>query len=115
MESKTTEFTAEIAIERKEKALRSFVLYEEYSHKDIGETIRSRRINFENASDLTRMKSVSEVEAEVAGFGAWLQQAKGLESTVAYYCSHSLKSLLLGIPTGVHIACLFDMALEKKL
>jgi hypothetical protein len=114
MESETTEFTAEIAVERKEKALRSFVFYEEYSHKEIGETIRSRRVNFEIANDLTRMKIVSEVEAEVAGFGAWLQQSKGLEPIVAYYCSRSLKSLLLGIPTGVHIARLFDITLEKK-
>jgi len=91
------------------------VLYEEYSHEEIGETVRSRRISFENADDLARTKMLSEVEAEVAGFGAWLQQAKGLEPTVADYCSRSLKSLLLGIPTGVQIAYLFGIALEKKL
>ena len=115
MESKTTEFTAEIEVKHEKKAPRNFLLYEEYSHEEIGETIRSRRVNFEKASDLTRRKMVSDVEAEVAGFGAWLQQAKGLEPTLAYYCARSLKSLLLGIPTGVQIAYLFDMALEKKL
>jgi hypothetical protein len=115
MESKTTEFTAEIEVEHKKKTLRSFVLYEEYSHEDIDETIKSRRVDYGNADDVVRLKMLSAVEDEVFGFSAWLQQVKGLEPMFAYYCSCSLKSLLLGIPAGVQIAQLFGMVLEKKL
>jgi hypothetical protein len=116
MESKTDEFIAELEVsEEKEKTSKSFALFEEYSHTDIAETIRLRKVNYEKADKEAKMKMWNEVEVEVSSFGAWLERTKNLEPTMAYYCSLSLKSLLLGLPTGVQIACLFGIVLDRKL
>lgn len=116
MQSKTDEFTAEIeAIEINQKAPKSFALYEEFSHKDIAETIKIRRSNYEKADDRTKMKMSKEVDAEVISFGTWLEQTKDFEREMAYHFSQSLKSLLLGLPTGPQIAYLFGIVLDKKL
>lgn len=116
MESKTDEFIAELNVcEEKEKTSRNFALFEEYSHTEIAETIRLRKANYKKADEEAKMKMWNEVEAEVISFGSWLEQTKNLEPTIAYYCSLSLKSLLLGLPTGVQIACLFGIVLDRKL
>lgn len=114
MESKTDEFITELEVsEEKEKTSKSFALFEEYSHTDIAETIRLRKANYEKADEEAKMKMWNEVE--VSSFGSWLEQTKNLEPVMAYYCSLSLKSLLLGLPTGVQIACLFGIVLDGKL
>jgi hypothetical protein len=115
MQSKTDEFVAEIeAIEIGEKVPKSISLYEEFSHKDIAETVRIRRSNYEKADDRTRMKMFIDVEAEVMSFGTWLEQTKDFERDMAYHFSQSVKSLLLGLPTGLQIAYLFGVVLDKK-
>jgi hypothetical protein len=116
MESKTDEFFAELEVsEEKEKTPKSFALFEEYSHTEIAETIRLRKANYEKADEEAKMKMWNEVEVEVSSFGSWLERTKNLEPVMAYYCSLSLKSLLLGLPTGVQIACLFGIILDGKL
>ena len=113
MQSKTEDFFVEIeAYDLPEKKPRSFELYEEYSQTAIGETIKTRRDTFERADPEHRKKLAAQVNAEVEGFHAWLRETKSLDSDVSHYCSVSLKSLLLGLPMGVHVACLFDAALE---
>jgi len=74
-----------------------------------------RKANYEKADEEGKMKMWNEVEIEVSSFGAWLKRTKNLEPTMAYYYSLSLKSLLLGLPTGVQIACLFGIVLDGKL
>jgi hypothetical protein len=116
MESKTDEFITELEVsEATEKTSKSFALFEEYSHTDIAETIRLRKANYEKANEEAKIKMWNEVEAEVISFGSWLERTKNLEPVMAYYCSLSLKSLLLGLPTGVQIACLFGIVLDRKL
>jgi hypothetical protein len=114
MQSKSEEFPAELetyGIQKREP--RSFGLYEEYSRRNIMETIRKRRDNYERADVETKRKLEAEVEAEVAGFSIWLEETKNLESVTAHYYAVSLKSLLLGLPTGVKIAELFSIILDK--
>lgn len=116
MQSKTDEFVAEIeAIEIGEKIPKSISMYEEFSHENIAETVKTRRSNYEKADDRTRMKMFVEVEAEVMSFGTWLEQTKDFERDMAYHFSQSLKSLLLGLPTGLQIAYLFGIVLDKQL
>ena len=116
MESRTDEFITELKVsEEKEKTSTIFALFEEYSHNDIAEMIRLRKANYAKADEEAKMKMWNEVEVEVNGFGSWLEQTKNIEPAMAYYCSLSLKSLLLGLPTGVQIACLFGIVLEGKL
>jgi len=116
MESKTDEFITELEVsEATEKTSKNFALFEEYSHTDIAETIRLRKANYEKANEEAKIRIWNEVEAEVISFGSWLERTKNLESVMAYYCSLSLKSLLLRLPTGVQIACLFGIVLDGKL
>lgn len=114
MQSKNEEFTAELkpyATQKREP--RSFGLYEEYSRRNIMETIRTRRDNYEKADLETKRKLEEEVDAEVAGFSIWLEETKNLESVTAHYYAVSLKSLLLGLPIGLKIAQLFSVILDK--
>jgi len=67
-----------------------------------------RRANQQAKEDLEK-----EVEIEAENFHIWLEDNKGLESVAAHYCAASLKSLLLGIPTGMQVAMLFDVVLGK--
>lgn len=116
MESKTDEFITELEVsEEKEKTSKNLALFEEYSHTEIAETIRLRKANYKKADEEAKMKMWNEVEVEVTSFGAWLERTKNLEPTIAYYCSLSLKSLLLGLPTGMQIALLFGIVLDRKL
>jgi hypothetical protein len=114
MQSRSEELTAELeTYDVQRRGPRSFGLYEEYSRRNIMETIRTRRDNYERANVDTRRKLETEVEAEVAGFSTWLEETKNLESTTAHYCAVSLKSLLLGLPIGVKVAQLFGVILDK--
>lgn len=96
------------------KKPQSFRLYEEYSQKDIAETIRIRKGTFRNTKPQAIKKLQTEVEIEVENFHIWLETVKKLESFEAHYYSVSLKSLLLGIPIGVQIAHLFDKVLSRN-
>jgi len=114
MQTKTEEPTSEIiAYETSKDQPKSFTLYEEYSQKSISETIKTRREVYESADPLARKEIETEVEIEVENFHIWLELKKNLGSFAAHYYSVSLKSLLVGLPTGVRIAELFDLALEK--
>jgi hypothetical protein len=114
MQSKNEEFTAELeTFGTQKEEPRSFRLYEEYSRRNIMETIRTRRDNYERADTETKRKLEVEVEAEVAGFSIWLEETKNLESVTAHYYAVSLKSLLIGLPIGVKVAQLFSIILDK--
>ena len=114
MHSKNEELTAELeTFGTQKEEPRSFGLYEEYSRRNIMETIRTRRDNYERADTETKRKLDVEVEAEVAGFSIWLEETKNLESVTAHYCAVSLKSLLIGLPIGVKVAQLFSIILDE--
>jgi hypothetical protein len=109
MESKTEDFTAEIdAYASLKKRPRSFDLYEEYSQRDIAETIQKRMDAYEKADPQAKGELETEGEIEVENFHIWLELVKKLVPFAAHYYSISLKSLLLGLPGGVQIAQLFD-------
>jgi len=91
---------------------KSLELYEEYSQKSIDDTIRIRKENFERADVKTKGEMAKSVQGEIEGFQGWLEETKNLESTIAYYYSVSLKSLLLGLRVGRQIAQLFDTILS---
>jgi hypothetical protein len=95
------------------KQMKSFELYEEYSQKDIAETIQTRKVAFEKADLEAREELETEVEIEVENFHIWLESVKRIAPIAAHYYSVSLKSLLLGLPIGVHIAQFFDAVLDK--
>jgi len=114
MESRTDDFQAEFkASAPVEKKLRSFELYEEYSQRDIAETILARRDAYAKADLLAKEELGTEVEIEVENFHIWLELVKKYAPPAAHYYSVSLKSLLLGLPIGVSVAQLFDAVLEK--
>jgi hypothetical protein len=109
MQSKTEDFVTDLeAYPIQEPRLKIFELYEEYSHSPIADTITKRKENFNRADLKARRELLTLVEGEVKEFHTWLEETKNLEPTVAHYYSVSLKSLLLGLPIGVHVAQLFD-------
>jgi len=93
---------------------KSFELYEEYSQRDINETIRTRQDYYQKANPQAWEEIKTEVEIEAENFRLWLEVVKKLQPFSAHYYSVSLKSLLLGLPIGVHFALLFDVVLDKK-
>ena len=101
------------AYDTQKNRLRSFELYEEYSQRNMDETIRTRRENFDKADLKAKRELTTEVEGEVSGFRIWLEETKGLSPSTARYHSASLKTLLFGLPTGVQMAHLFDAILTK--
>jgi GTPase Era involved in 16S rRNA processing len=114
MHSQTEEPAAELeAYSVEESQPTSFKLYKEYSQKDMTDTIRTRKETREKADQQTREELETEVEIEVENFHIWLEEIKKLEPITAHYCATSLKSLLLGLPTGTQIATLFDTVLNK--
>ncbi|MGA3192249.1 MAG: hypothetical protein ABSD73_07015 [Candidatus Bathyarchaeia archaeon] len=114
MQSKNEELTAELATrDTWKREPKSFGLYAEYSRRNILETIRTRRADYEMADTETKRKLEAEVSREVADFNVWLEQPKNLESITAHYHAVSLKSLLLGLPIGVKVAQLFSIILDK--
>ena len=114
MQSKTEEFAAEIeAYETRKVQPKSFGLYEEYSQRDIAETIKTCKDAYEKADLQTREELETEAEIEVENFHIWLEITRKLEPIAAHYYSVSLKSLLLGLPIGVQVAQLFEVALDR--
>jgi hypothetical protein len=114
MQSKNQGLTAELAThDTWKREPKSFGLYEEYSRRNILDTIRTRRAIYEMASTETKRKLEADVVGEVAGFSIWLEETRNLESTTAHYYAVSLKSLLLGLPIGVNVAQLFSNILDK--
>lgn len=115
MQPKTEEFITELkAYETWKNQPKSFELYEEYSQRDIVETIRTRKDAYEKAEAKTKEELQTEVEIEVENFHIWLEVVKKLQPSAAHYYSISLKSLLLGLPIGVQIARLFDVVLDVR-
>ena len=115
MQSKTKDFIVKLeAIDALNSYPRSFELYEEYSQKNINETFKTCRENFEKADFTTRKELEEETEREVENFCYWLEENKNFDHSVAYYCSTSLKGLLLGLPVGVQIAQLFGVVLDTQ-
>lgn len=115
MHSQTEELTSELGLlEAQKRTPKSFKLYEEYSRCDIVETIRTRRSNYEKATRERRKEMEEEVEVEVNNFRRWLEEMKNLEPNTAHYYAIALKTLLLGLPTGVQIAQLFSIVLDIR-
>ena len=116
MQSQTDELACQVdALDVQKGTLTSFTLYEEFSQIDMAETIRTRRVDYDQATKERRRELEKEVEAEVKVFCKWREDTKSLKSLVAHYCAISLKSLLLGIPVGVQIAQLFNTPLNSLL
>ena len=114
MQPQTQEHTSSpITLEAQKRTPKTFILYEEYSHNDMFETIRTHRLEYEKATPERRKELEDEVEAEVKNFRGWLVETRKLEASTAHYYAIALKSLLLGLPTGVQIALLFDAALDN--
>jgi len=115
MQSETEDFLSELeACDIQGTYPRIFELYEEYSQRSITDTIRTRRENFEKADIESKRELEKKVEREVNNFRVWLEKVKNLQSDTAYYYSTSLKSLLLGLPISLQIACFFDVILSKQ-
>ncbi len=115
MQSKIEENTTELeAFDAQKKQPRSCQLYQEYSQCDIDEIVRTRRADYEKADRETKRNLERKAEEEVKNFHLWLEQNKNVQHTTAHYCSISLKSLLLGLPTGMQIAQLFDIILNSQ-
>jgi hypothetical protein len=116
MQSNTEKLPVELEVHETDDAKKpiSFKLYEEYSQKDIAETIRMRKDTYEKTEPQAKEELVTEVEIEVENFHIWLEAVKKLEPFEAHYYSVSLKSLLLGVPIGVQVAQLFDEVLNRE-
>lgn len=115
MRSETEEFAAEMGIlETPRRTPRSFVLYEEYSHTEMAQTIRIRRDDYEKADSEARTRMEKDVQRETNDFCLWLEQTKDMEHERAHYYATSLKSILLGLPIGVQIAHLFETILDRN-
>lgn len=77
MQSKTEDFHAELeAYIPSKRRLKSFELYAEYSHRDIAETIQTRKNAYEKAGSQAREELETEVEIEVENFRIWLESVK---------------------------------------
>jgi hypothetical protein len=114
MQPKTGEFLSEpLTLETQEKTPKTFKLYEEYSQRDIFETVKTRRSKYEKATRERRKELEGEVEVEVKNFCRWLVESKKLEPSTAHYYAIALKGLLLGLPTGVQVAQLFNTVLDN--
>jgi len=112
MQSQTERVAPELGTIGSESIPRSFILYEEYSKNCIAETIRARRSMYELAGLEKKRDLEREVEVEVNDFHDWMVGNKGIERDMAHYYAISLKSLLLGLPSGAQIAQLFNIVLD---
>ena len=113
MQPQTAELTSEPVTPVTQKKPKTFILYEEYSQSDIFGTVRTRRLDYEKATPERRRELEEEVEVEVKNFRSWLAGSKRLEPSTAHYYAIALKSLLLGLPTGVQVAQLFNTVLDN--
>ncbi len=116
MESDTERFAVELSeSDRQAIQPRSFMLYEEFSRKKIRDAVSRCREVFMNACPERKRDLETEADTEVECFRIWLETKKHLSAFTAHYCSLSLKSVLIGLPSGFQIACLFDLALAKTI
>jgi len=114
MQSKTEEFpTTFEEIETRRARPKNCELYEEFSQRNISETIQLRQTEYEKADPEMRKKLIIAVEEEIGDFETWLSEIKNLEPTIAHFYAVSLKSLLTGFAFGMQVAELFDVALKK--
>jgi hypothetical protein len=114
MESETRKPSAELEASIPSKyQLRSFELFEEYSRTDIAETIKKRRKILERADSRGTREIETKADTEISDFRIWLESVKKFAPQAAHYYSVSLKSLLIGLPTGIQIAQLFTSILEN--
>lgn len=114
MQPQTGGLTPELVTpETQKRTPKTFVLYEEYSQSDILGTVRTRRLEYEKATPERRKELEDHVEVEVKNFRSWLVESKKLEPSTAHYYAIALKSLLLGLPTGVQVAQLFNTVLDN--
>lgn len=115
MQAETEDFFVELeTVNMQRSHPKSFALYEEYSRRNIDETIRARRENFDKADSDAKRRLAKEVEREIKNFLIWLKETKELDHTTAHYYSIGLKSLLLGLPVGAQVASLFDTILNAR-
>jgi hypothetical protein len=114
MRPQTEELTSEsVVVETQKRIPRSFKLYEDYSQSDILDTIRTRRSDYDKATQERRKELEDEVEVEVENFCRWLVETKRFEPSTAHFYAVALKSLLLGLPIGVQVAQLFSIVLDN--
>ena len=113
MQPQTGELTPEPVTPVNQKTPKTFILYEEFSQSDIFGTVKTRRLDYEQATPERRRQLEEEVEVEVKNFCAWLVESKYVEHSTAHYYAIALKSLLLGLPTGVQVAQLFNAVLDN--
>ena len=113
MQPQTGEISEPVRLETRKKIPKTFALFEEYSQRDIFETVKTRRLEYEKATRERRKELEDEVEVEVKDFSNWLVESKNLELGTAHYYAIALKGLLLGLPTGVQIAQLFSTVLDN--
>ena len=113
MQPQTGELSEPVRFETQKKNPKTFMLFEEYSQRDILETVKTRRLEYEKATRERRKELEDEVEVEVNDFRRWLEESKKLELSTAHYYAIALKGLLLGLPTGVQIAQLFSTVLDN--
>jgi hypothetical protein len=92
--------------------IKSFELFEEYSRRGIAETIKERREIYEKADSQGKRKIETEADTEISNFQIWLESVKKLAPQTAHHYSIGLKSLLIGVPTGLKVAQLFSSILE---
>ncbi len=90
-----------------------FRLFEEFSGQTIDKTISRSRRAFEKADSVTRRHQLKRVETDLANFSHWLVKSKGVNRFLAHYYTTSLKSVLLGLATGVELGLLFGFVLRS--
>jgi hypothetical protein len=113
MQSESESFSAELEPSIPLKChVRSLELFEEYSHRAIIETIKDRREIHEKADSQIRKEIEAKANMETSNFQTWLESVKNFTPQAAHYYSVSLKSLLMGLPTGLKIAQLFSAMLK---
>jgi|SRR5271157_2201402 len=112
MQSQTGRVTSELGNIEPESIPRNFILYQEYSKNRIAEIIRARRSLYELASLEKKRELERKVEVEVNDFCEWMVGKKGIERNMAHYYAISVKSLLLGLPSGAQMAQLFNIVLD---
>jgi hypothetical protein len=114
MQSESESFSAELEPSIPLKCyVRSLELFEEYSRRAIVETIKDRREIHEKADSQIRKEIEARANMETSNFQTWLESVKNFTPQAAHYYSVSLKSLLMGLPTGLKIAQLFNAMLEN--
>ena len=90
-------------------SLKVFDLYEEFSKNSIEKAIKecSMEYRFDNQKGDELLKD------RIHDFYKWLKEIKGFTKEIAHYYSVSVKGILAGIPSGLEMALLFNVIIEK--